>query len=302
MGFLRKGSIYRAPCRWYPGGPIGEIEFYEAAEDAEWYDKEHTFGPAGLFYSEKFPDGVGELTLPAKKRRYWSGVWDEKPPGLAHVGTESDFKGLTPYPGPSWPSELPVCPDALEPVTWSCTDHETFKPEEPAIPGDMPCVYLTKKGGWQAWTGEESEGLYNGEWFQLCGGVGYDWDHYPGLTSEKMVTYDLSLQEFPGEGWKFILLVSHEGEGLPWPNTVTYKGDLPENLADPITLTLFIGGVFEVEPESITLYPKVPCEGEDFLPGGGGSGPGGGGTPSVTPRTFKSSSWFMKPWFTPRWA
>ncbi len=107
MGFLRPDKIYRAPCRWYPGGPIGQIEYYIAAPGATFYTGANTFRPL-KFWRGETNEGVGELTGNSV-RRFWSGIWNGKPDGHAHVGTANDFAGLTAYPGPTTPDHLPVC-------------------------------------------------------------------------------------------------------------------------------------------------------------------------------------------------
>ncbi len=99
VGYLRKGKCYRAPCRWYPGGPVGTIEYYEAAPNARWYRGQQDFFPWGLFVGEENESDVGELTQ-LDQRSYWSGKLPNPPAGLFYVGSESDFKLETPYPGP----------------------------------------------------------------------------------------------------------------------------------------------------------------------------------------------------------
>lgn len=100
MGFLRKGKCYRAPCRWYPDGPIGTIEYYYAKPNAQYYSGEHIFFPLGFFGSDGQGGDVGELTGPGIKREYWSGELAEAGAGFHATGTADDFMGETAYPGP----------------------------------------------------------------------------------------------------------------------------------------------------------------------------------------------------------
>lgn len=107
MGWLREGKCYRAPVRWYPGGPVSQIEYYFAKPHARWYEGRHMFFPI-MFTRGETNSGVGELTGQSV-RRFWSGKLEHTPPGLRHVGTEDDFRGRTPYPGPTFPHQLPDC-------------------------------------------------------------------------------------------------------------------------------------------------------------------------------------------------
>jgi len=121
VGWLRVGNAYRAPAKWYGGGPTSQIEYYFADPAAEWIPYPQRFFPLGFFRGET-NTGVGELTGKSV-RRFWNGVWAEKPPGTAHVGTASDFGGLSAYPGPTDADHLPNCstpPPA--PLTLGCCD------------------------------------------------------------------------------------------------------------------------------------------------------------------------------------
>lgn len=107
MGFLRDRGIYRAPCRWYPGGPIGEIEYYWAAPGAQWYDGPQAFFPLNFFKGVK-NEGVGELTEEGPRQFNLRNLAPPAP-GVSHVGRPADFAGETPYPGESTLEQLPNC-------------------------------------------------------------------------------------------------------------------------------------------------------------------------------------------------
>jgi hypothetical protein len=114
VGFLRDRGIYRAPCRWYPGGPIGEIEYYWAAPGAQWYDGPQAFFPLNFFKGVK-NEGVGELTEEGPRQFNLRNLAPPAP-GVSHVGRPADFAGETPYPGESTPEQLPNCGSPTLPV------------------------------------------------------------------------------------------------------------------------------------------------------------------------------------------
>jgi hypothetical protein len=114
VGFLRQGSLYRAPCRWYPDGPIGEIEYYYAEPDAKWYDGTQIFFPQNFFKGSE-NTGVGELTDQGP-RDFRQQRLTPPCPGQWAVGTVADFNGETPYPGETTLETLPDCEHPPRPL------------------------------------------------------------------------------------------------------------------------------------------------------------------------------------------
>lgn len=90
VGMVR--SFYRAPCRWYPNGPIGEIRFYEAAPGAAWFMEPTVFHPYSQVLQLENHHFPGEIT--GKGLRIWdAGVNTNNLPGDHYEGTPEDFIG-----------------------------------------------------------------------------------------------------------------------------------------------------------------------------------------------------------------
>lgn len=302
MGFLRKGTIYRAPVRWYPGGPVGMIEFYEAKPDAEVLPFRNTFFPVGLFWEKTYPDGVGELTHLTRRRFYYT-TPEDRPPGKTHVGTASDFLGTTPYPGPAWEEELPVCPtgETFEVPPWECDPISCALGLPSFDTGDAEAkLFMVRLNGFVEAPGTFDLSSFEGAWVQLCNQY---WDtyagHYPGPFTEPMVAVSL----FFSVHNRVILSISFQESLFGEAFGLTYIAEPIPAFTGPITLHFLEGDTdkFSSYPASITVLGMDECSGEGAIVEVGGGG-GTEGIPSITPRTFKSSVWFPRPWFTPRWA
>lgn len=91
VGFLR--SCYTAPCRWYPGGPVGRIRFYFAKEGAEHLPFQTCFHPYSQVLQLENSTLPGEITGPGLRK------WDRGDnfndlAGDHYEGTPADFAGL----------------------------------------------------------------------------------------------------------------------------------------------------------------------------------------------------------------
>jgi hypothetical protein len=88
VGMVR--SFYKAPCRWYPGGPIGEIRFYEALPTASWFMDHTVFHPYSQVLQLENKAMPGEIT--GHGLRIWdAGVNTNQTPGDHYEGTLDDF-------------------------------------------------------------------------------------------------------------------------------------------------------------------------------------------------------------------
>lgn len=97
---------YRAPCQFQIGGPVGEIHWYWASEEAAVYLEPHAFPRMAGFRQFKITEGVGERFV--QFPRHVSGV---APPGVEEIsvdGTREQFLGLSVY-GPIIWGDLPNC-------------------------------------------------------------------------------------------------------------------------------------------------------------------------------------------------
>ena len=89
VGCLR--SCYTAPCRWYPGGPIGRIRFYFARPGAQVFPLRNIFHPYSQV-KQLVNSGVGEITGPGL-RVYDKGRNRSNLDGTHYEGTPADFLG-----------------------------------------------------------------------------------------------------------------------------------------------------------------------------------------------------------------
>lgn len=134
VGWLRKGKTYRAPCRWYPDGPVGTIEYYVAAPGAKYYEGEHIFFPLGFWAKDGIGGDVGELTNGEDyKREIDAKIAPATEPGIAYSGSVADFRGETPYPGP-FEGEIECIPAIIE------QSYEGFETDTTGISFEAPVV------------------------------------------------------------------------------------------------------------------------------------------------------------------
>jgi hypothetical protein len=107
---------------WYPGGAEGQIEFYQAAPDADYFPLEHVFFPWDFFRFEDNLSDVGELTR-GRKRNLFSRQPLLPEDGRSYVGTPADFLGIAGYPGPTTAENRPHCgPQILSVDSFTLTD------------------------------------------------------------------------------------------------------------------------------------------------------------------------------------
>jgi hypothetical protein len=89
-GYIR--SAYTAPCRWYPGGPVGRIRWYFTKPTAQNLPVPTVFWPYSMELDHENRDGVGEITGKGL-RVYDRGVNVNELPGDHYEGTPDDFAG-----------------------------------------------------------------------------------------------------------------------------------------------------------------------------------------------------------------
>lgn len=95
VGMVR--NCYTAPCRWYPGGPVGKIRFYEAEPTASWLPFKTVFWPYNQVLEIENITEPGEITGPGL-RRYDKGINVNELPGTGFIGTREDFAGISVNP------------------------------------------------------------------------------------------------------------------------------------------------------------------------------------------------------------
>lgn len=98
VGFAQR--CYEAPCRWYPGGPVGRIRFYWAKDGALPLPYSPTvFWPYQFLTQLENRADTGEITGKGL-RRWYNGVNVNNLPGDHCEGTAEDFAGLGTNPNP----------------------------------------------------------------------------------------------------------------------------------------------------------------------------------------------------------
>jgi len=83
---------YTAPCRWYPGGEVGKIQFYFAAPGAGLLPFPTVFYPFANFLDITNVSDPGEIVGYGLRDRY-NGVNPSPPAGDHCEGTADDFAG-----------------------------------------------------------------------------------------------------------------------------------------------------------------------------------------------------------------
>lgn len=97
VGVLR--SCYSAPCRWYPGGPLGRIRFFFADADAQPLPYKTVFHPYSQVLQLDNTADPGEITGQGL-RRWDRGENFNNLNGHHCEGTAADFAGLGIDPHP----------------------------------------------------------------------------------------------------------------------------------------------------------------------------------------------------------
>jgi hypothetical protein len=123
VGVVR--SCYRAPCRYYRGGPIGTIRYYFVPKTNPIFYGDNVFWPATEMLHE-FTNVTNPGEIAGTPRAYDRGVnFRPECDGTSGVGTHGDFAGLTDWPGaPPAPGDGAPLPGLLVtnlPFGWHTT-------------------------------------------------------------------------------------------------------------------------------------------------------------------------------------
>lgn len=228
VGFLRKGKTYRAPCRWYPDGPIGTIEYYVAAPGAAYLTGDHIFFPVG-FYDRTGDDAdVGELTGEGHVRVIDGGIEPATEPGVGYTGLAADFRGETPYPGPAGEADCAPAPsDWFRLRLETGTAEMSIDPPEP--PPTFDCLFLP--GGVRSVWQVTLSGIVDGPLFDASVFNGtWNLDYVGSCVWQKVVATNRYLTLGRSSGWWNLAMSSESFTAVQWRNTASLDGSSPKVL------------------------------------------------------------------------